>query len=52
MGIPGIAVMHFIGIEPIIDMPGTAQNVVGDITSAFLVAGKEMQVDEVVYRSS
>ena len=51
MGIPGTAVMHFIGIEPIIDMPGTAQNVVGDITSAFLVAGKEMQVDEVVYHS-
>ena len=51
MGIPGTAVMHFIGIEPIIDMPGTAQNVVGDITSAFLVAGKEMQVDEAVYHS-
>ena len=51
MGIPGTAVMHFIGIEPIIDMPGTAQNVVGDITSAFLVAGKDRQVDEAVYRS-
>jgi len=25
--------------------------VVGDITSAFLVAGKEMQVDEAVYHS-
>ena len=51
MGIPGTAVMHFIGIEPIIDMPGTAQNVVGDITSAFLVAQQEGQVDEAVYHS-
>ena len=51
MGIPGTAVMHFIGIEPIIDMPGTAQNVVGDITSAFLVAQQDGQVDESVYTS-
>lgn len=51
MGIPGTAVMHFIGIEPIMDMPGTAQNVVGNITSAFLVAEKEKQVKEEAYKA-
>ncbi|MBQ2087608.1 MAG: cation:dicarboxylase symporter family transporter, partial [Selenomonas sp.] len=51
MGIPGTAVMHFIGLEPLMDMPGTAQNVVGNITSALLVAKQEGQVDEKVYNS-
>lgn len=52
MGIPGTAVMHFIGIEPLMDMPGTAQSVVGNITSAMLVAANEKQVDADVYRKS
>ena len=52
MGIPGTAVMHFIGIEPLMDMPGTAQSVVGNITSAMLLAVREKQVDVDVYRKS
>ncbi|SEH33036.1 Na+/H+-dicarboxylate symporter [Selenomonas sp. KH1T6] len=51
MGIPGAAVMHFIGIEPLMDMPGTAQSVVGNITSAMLVAACEKQVDADTYNS-
>jgi len=50
MGIPATAVMHFIGIEPIMDMPGTAQNVIGNITSALLVARMHDQVDMETYK--
>ncbi len=48
-GIPHIAVAMVIGIEPILDMFGTAQSVVGNITSSFLVCRGEKRVDEKVY---
>lgn len=49
MGIPETAVAHFIGIEPILDMFGTAQSVIGNITSSFLVTRSEKLVDEKTY---
>ncbi|MCR5747544.1 MAG: dicarboxylate/amino acid:cation symporter [Lachnospiraceae bacterium] len=48
-GIPQIAVAMVIGIEPILDMFGTAQSVLGNITSSFLVCRGLKQVDEKVY---
>lgn len=52
MGIPGTAIIHFIGIEPLMDMPGTAQSVVGNITSTLLVAASEKQMDIDIYNRS
>ena len=51
VGIPEIAIMPFIGLEPIRDMFGTAQNVVGNITAAFLTAKNENQVDIKSYKN-
>lgn len=45
-GIPDIAVAMVIGIEPILDMFGTAQSVVGNITSSFVACRKENLVAE------
>lgn len=50
IGIPEVVVTYFIGIEPIMDMFGTAQSVVGNITSTFVVSRLEDRVDETVYR--
>ena len=36
-GIPEVAIETVIGIEPILDMCGTAQSVLGNITSSLLV---------------
>ena len=36
-GIPEVAIATVIGIEPILDMCGTAQSVLGNITSSLLV---------------
>ena len=52
LGIPQSAIAHFIGIEPILDMFGTAQSVVGNITSAFIITRLENKVDDKIYRSS
>jgi len=51
LGIPPTAVAHFIGIEPILDMFGTAQSVIGNITSAFIITHLENKVDEEKYRA-
>ena len=49
-GIPGVAVAMVIGIEPILDMFGTAQSVAGNITSSFIACRKEKLVNEGVYK--
>ena len=51
LGIPQAAVLHFISIEPILDMFGTAQSVIGNITSSFVVSRLENKVDENLYYS-
>lgn len=51
LGMPSMAVAHFIGIEPILDMFGTAQSVVGNITSAFIITRLENKVDDKIMRS-
>ena len=51
LGIPEAAVAHFIGIEPLLDMFGTAQSVIGNITSSFIVNRLENKVDEKIYYS-
>ena len=51
-GIPETAVTHFIGVEPILDMFGTAQSVSGNVASAFAVAGLEDKVDLDVYKEA
>ena len=51
LGIPEAAVAHFIGIEPILDMFGTAQSVTGNITSSFVVNRWENKLDEKIYYS-
>ena len=51
LGIPPTAVTHFIGIEPILDMFGTAQSVVGNITSAFIITNLENKIDDKIYRA-
>jgi len=48
--IPGLAVAMVIGIEPILDMFGTAQSVAGNITSSFIACRKENLVNEEVYQ--
>lgn len=52
LGIPPTAVAHFIGIEPILDMFGTAQSVIGNITSAFIITHLENKVDDKIYRAN
>lgn len=52
LGIPPTAVAHFIGIKPILDMFGTAQSVVGNITSAFIITHLENKVDDKIYRAN
>ena len=49
LGIPPTAVAHFIGIEPILDMLGTAQSVIGNIPSAFIITHLENKVDDKKY---
>ena len=49
-GIPEIAVAMVIGMEPILDMFGTAQSVAGNITTSFIACKKENLVDEKAYR--
>ena len=51
-GIPHFAVALMIGIEPILDMFGTVQNVTGNITTSFLVARKENAVEGDIYNNS
>ena len=51
LGIPEAAVAHFIGIEPLLDMFGTAQSVIGNITSSFILNRLENKVDEKIYYS-
>lgn len=51
-GIPQFAVALMIGIEPILDMFGTVQNVTGNITTSFLVARKANAVEKGVYQST
>lgn len=48
-GIPATAVMHFIGIEPILDMFGTAQSVIGNITSSFIITRLENKVEDDIF---
>ncbi len=48
-GIPEIAVAMVIGIEPILDMFGTAQSVAGNILSSFFVCHKEKSIDRQTY---
>ena len=48
-GIPEIAIMMVIGIEPILDMFGTAHSVAGNITSTTLVSIKENKIDKKIY---
>ena len=38
MGVPAEVVAFFIGIEPLLDMPGTAQSVTENISSSYLIA--------------
>lgn len=52
MGIPETAVAYFIGIEPVMDMFGTAQSVIGNITSAFIVTRMENRVNTDLYEQS
>ena len=52
LGISPTAVAHFIGIEPILDMFGTAQSVIGNITSAFIITHLENKVDDKIYRTN
>ena len=51
MGIPESAVTLFIGIEPVMDMFGTAQSVLGNITSAFICAGDDEELNKDVYHA-
>lgn len=51
-GIPQFAVALMIGIEPILDMFGTVQNVTGNITTSFLVARKANAVEKGIYQST
>ena len=48
-GIPYVAIAMVIGIEPILDMFGTAQSVIGNVTSSFVVCRGEGGVDEKIY---
>ncbi len=48
-GIPGIAVTLVIGLEPILDMFGTAQSVIGNMTTSLLICQKENALDEEKY---
>lgn len=52
MGIPETAVAYFIGIEPVMDMFGTAQSVIGNITSSFIVTRMENRVNTDLYEQS
>lgn len=52
MGILETAVAYFIGIEPVMDMFGTAQRVIGNITSAFIVTRMENRVNTDLYEQS
>ncbi|MBR1859220.1 MAG: cation:dicarboxylase symporter family transporter, partial [Selenomonadaceae bacterium] len=38
MGVPAEVVAFFIGIEPLLDMPGTAQSVTENISSSYLIS--------------
>ena len=51
-GIPEVAIATVIGIEPILDMCGTAQSVLGNITLSLLVGRRLGQVDEKTYGSA
>ena len=51
-GIPEMAVAAVIGIEPILDMFGTAQSVAGNITSSFLLGCKNNAVDKKSYEQT
>ena len=48
-GFPAAAVTLFIGIDPIVDCLRTANNVVGNVASSFLLARMEGKVDETIY---
>ena len=47
--IPWMAVAMVVGIEPLLDMFGTAHSVAEDIATSFIVCRKENKVDEKVY---
>lgn len=49
LGIPATAVTHFIGIEPILGMFGTAQSVIGNITSSFIITRLEKKVEDKIF---
>ena len=51
-GIPEVAVAMVIGIEPILDMFGTAQSVIGNIASSLIVGRGDGKVNETIYNSS
>ena len=50
--IPWMAVAVIVGIEPLLDMFGTAHSVAEDISSSFIVCHNEKKVDESVYYSA
>ena len=47
--IPWMAVAMVVGIEPLLDMFGTAHSVAEDIATSFIVCRNEKKVDEAVY---
>lgn len=50
-GIPEIAITMVIGIEPILDMFGTAHSVAGNITSTTLISLTENKINKEIYNS-
>ncbi len=50
-GIPEVALAMVIGIEPILDMFGTAQSVIGNIASSLIVGRGDGKVNETIYNS-
>ena len=51
MGVPAEIVAFFIGTEPLLDMPGTAQSVTENISSSYLIACWENLVKDNKTRS-
>lgn len=47
-----VAVAMVIGVEPILDMFGTAQSVIGNIASCLIVGRGDGKVNETIYNSS
>ena len=48
-GIPEVAIAMVIGVEPILDMFGTAQSVTGNVTASFLVCNEQNAIDKNIY---